>query len=255
MVFQPEARERPLNRKGSEPKLLATSDIHSPVYLQLFRKALHNLKQNEKWCAIILAGDLVDKGRAEMFDPIVRFIRETLGETRIIAVFGNEEYEEIKERLRKSYNKIIWLDDEYTIINCDNTSIGVVGTQGALDRLTSWQRRNKPFLRKIYDERPIKIKKLILDLKDKVDYIVLVSHYVVSKRNLVGENPKMWPEMYSSKMERVVVETKPNVAIHGHAHNGSKFSMINGVPVYNVALPLNKKIVEIKFRHGLEAFF
>jgi len=244
-----------LGQRSPEPKLLATSDIHSPVYLQLFRKALQNLKRNEKWCAMILAGDLVDKGKAEMFDPVIKFIYETLGETKIVAVFGNEEYEEIRDRLCKSYSKIIWLNDDSTIINCNSTSIGIVGTQGALDRLTSWQRRNKPFLRKIYDERPIKIKKLILDLKDKVDYVVLVSHYVISKRNLIGENPKMWAEMYSSKMERVIIETKPNAAIHGHAHNGSKFSMINGVPVYNVALPLNKKIVEIKFRRGLEAFF
>lgn len=244
-----------MSKGAPVPKLLATSDIHSPIYLQLFRKALQNLKRKESWCTIILAGDLVDKGKAEMFHPIIKFIDETLGDIKIVAVYGNEEYEEIRNKLRKLSKKVIWLDDEYTIIDCKETSVGIVGTQGALDRLTSWQRRNKPFLRKVYDNRPEIIKELVFLAKKEADYTVLVSHYVISKRNLIGENPRMWPEMYSSKMEKIVIDTKPNVAIHGHAHNGSKFSMISGVPIYNVALPLNKKIVKIKFRRGLEAFF
>ncbi len=240
--------------RNSIPKILATSDIHSPVYLQLFREALQRVRK-ENWCAMILAGDLIERGKFQMLEPVIKFIKESLNDLKLIAVFGNEEYEEVREKLRNLYQEVRWLDDEYIIIDCNSTKLAVIGTQGSLDRLTSWQRRNRPFLKRIYEERPQKIRRLIIEAKKSADHVVLVSHYVVSKKNLLGENPRSWPEMYSSKMERVIAETKPDVAIHGHAHNGSKYSMIAGVPVYNVALPLNKKIVEIKFRRGLEAFF
>jgi Icc-related predicted phosphoesterase len=244
-----------LKRNGREfPRILAVSDIHSPVYLRLFREALQKV-QGRDWCMLILAGDLIDRGRAEMLSPVVKFIDDFLNNIRLVAVFGNEEYDEVRDLLRRNYPRVIWLDDEYKVFDCEDASIAVVGTQGALDRLTSWQRRHRPFLRRVYDERPLKVRELVLKAKKEAEYVVLVSHYALSRKNLVGEDPRTWPELYSSKMERVVAETKPDVAVHGHAHNGSRFSMVGGVPVYNVALPLNKRIVELKLRTGLEAFF
>jgi Icc-related predicted phosphoesterase len=241
-------------KRGPFPKLIATSDIHSPRYLQLFKESLQRLR-NERWCLFILAGDLIDKGRVEMLSPVLKLIDDKFRDITLVAVFGNEEYNEVREKLRKSFSRILWLDDEYKVFDCGEASLAIVGTQGSLDRLTSWQRKHKPFLKNVYDERVRKVRELIIEAKKEADYVVLVSHYALSKKNLVGEDPRFWPEMYSSKMERVIAETKPDVAIHGHAHNGSRFSMVAGVPVYNVALPLNRAIVEVKPRLGLEAFF
>jgi len=33
--------------------------------------------------------------------------------------------------------------------------------------------------------------------------------------------------------------------VHGHAHNGIPLAFIDSIPVFNVSLPVNKKIVQI----------
>jgi Icc-related predicted phosphoesterase len=60
--------------------------------------------------------------------------------------------------------------------------------------------------------------------------------------------------MYSKLMERVVAEAKPDIAIHGHAHLGRSYTVVDGVPVYNVALPAVKSITIINLKRGLIGF-
>ena len=55
-------------------------------------------------------------------------------------------------------------------------------------------------------------------------------------------------------MEAVIKRRAPDVVIHGHAHNGRRTASVGGVPVYNVALPLWRSLVEIRLEpRGLEA--
>jgi len=238
-------------------RVLATADIHSPRYLATFKSALAKLGgPANQWCALLLAGDLIDRGRIEMLSPVIKFVKDSLGNIEVIAVFGNEEYEEVRGKLRKLYPNIVWLEDEAYYLSCGRKKVAIVGTTGALDRPTSWQRKHKPFLEKVYRERPRVIERLIREAKSKSDYVVLLSHYVVAKGNLKGEDPRAWPEMYSKLMEEVVARGRPDVVVHGHAHKGSRFTLVSGVPVYNVALPLRNSIVEIELRaRGLDAFF
>ena len=71
-------------------------------------------------------------------------------------------------------------------------------------------------------------------------------HYSPTQKTLIGEDKFRWPNMGSRKMETVIIENKLDAVIHAHAHYGTKYAEINGIPIYNVSLPLNKKIVEIK---------
>ncbi|MCE4621425.1 MAG: metallophosphoesterase [Desulfurococcales archaeon] len=236
--------------------ILAVSDVHSPRYLSLFVDAVNKASASgADYCLLIFAGDMILRGREEMLEPVLRTVNERMPGVRVVAVFGNEEYEDIRDSLRRRYKEITWLDDEYTVVECRGESYAIVGTTGALDRPTTWQRRHKPYLQRVYSERPGVIARLLKEAKSNAEKVILVSHYVLAKANLKGENPIAWPEMYSSAMERVVAETKPDAAIHGHAHNGSKFTLVAGVPVYNVSIPLRKSLTEIKFRRGLDAFF
>jgi len=234
-------------------RVYAVSDIHSPRFLALFRNAVRNAP-SEKPCALILAGDVVDKGRVDMLRPVVDEIRAKWGDVAILAVFGNEEYHDVRGRLVEEYPMVRWLDDEMVFYECSELKVAFIGTQGSLDRLTRWQSKHMPWLAEEYSRRPALIADLILKAKRDADVVILVSHYALALGNLKGEDPRAWPEMYSKAMEKVVAEAKPHIAIHGHAHLGKPLTLVNGVPVYNVALPLTKSLTVISLKRGLEAF-
>ncbi len=233
--------------------LASFADVHSPVYLGLLRKALASV--DSRPCLILVAGDLVERGRAAAAEPVAKAVHERWPGVPVVAVPGNEDYEEVMEEIKRRTPGFKWLEDEYTVIDCGEYSVGVVGTRGALDRLTRWQRRYKPHLERVYRERPSIIAKLIDEARREADKVVLLSHYGLAKATLRGENPRIWPELYSSRMERVIAEKRPDAAIHGHAHQGTPKAVVAGVPVYNVSLPLNKSLVEVELKPmGLEAF-
>ncbi len=224
--------------------MAATSDIHSPRYLPLLREATVSYQGSP--CALILAGDLVDRGIVSSLKPVLDILRGKFPETPIIAVFGNEEYHDREDEFRRGYPEITWLDDDYTILECGEENLAIIGTRGALQRPTRWQRRHMPWLERVYRERPAIIARLIDEARREASRVVLVSHYALSRKTIEGEPPRIWPELYSPLMEKVVVEKKPDAAIHGHAHNGKPYAIVAGVPVYNVALPLNKRLVTVK---------
>ncbi len=234
-------------------RVYAVSDIHSPRFLPLFKQALLRAP-SEPPCFIILAGDIVDKGNVEMVKPVIESIRARWSDIRVVAVFGNEEYHDVRSYLVEKYGSITWIDDRVEFYNCNNLKVAVVGTQGALDRLTRWQSKHMPWLLDEYRRRPQVILELIRHARANSDVVILVSHYVIASGNLEGEDPRIWPEMYSRSMERVVAEAKPDIAIHGHAHLGRSYTVVNGVPVYNVALPAVKSITVINLKRGLMRF-
>ncbi len=232
--------------------IYAVSDVHSPKFLQIFRSSLKTLA--EEPCIFLMAGDMIDKGKVEMLKPIVGDLKSKWPETPLIAVFGNEEYHDIRGKLREEYPEISWLDDETFKVNCGNLKIAIIGTQGALDRLTKWQAKNMPWLLEEYLKRPDTLTRLITEARGEGYTVILVSHYALTSETLKGEDPRAWPEMYSRKMEKLIKELKPDIAIHGHAHNGKAYTLTSGVPVYNVSIPLTKTITRVKLAKGLLAF-
>lgn len=229
------------------------ADVHSPVYLGLLRRALASAV--ERPCAVLVAGDLVERGNAAAAEPVARALGEKWPGVPVVAVPGNEDYEEVMGDIKRRTPGFKWLEDEYTILDCNGVAVAVVGTRGALDRPTRWQRRHRPHLERVYRERPRIIARLIDEARREADKVVVLSHYGLARATLRGEDPRIWPELYSSRMERVIVEKRPDAAVHGHAHQGTPRAVVSGIPVYNVALPLNKRIVEVTLKPvGLEAF-
>ncbi len=240
--------EDPLQTRG--PLVLATSDIHSPIGLPLLSQALEDYTGPEP-CLFLLAGDIVERGNVAAAKPVFTMIRKKFENTTIVAVFGNEEYHDREDQFRAQYPDVVWLSDQMEVLSCDKARIAVVGTRGAIDRLTWWQARHMPWLREEYARRPRIISDLIDEAKRRAERVVLLSHYALSKKTIIGEDPKNYPYLYSRNMERVVREKAPDAAVHGHAHKGRPFALVNGTPIYNVALPLNKSLVRIKFRARL----
>ncbi len=235
--------------------IAAVSDAHLPKYLDLFREAVANFDFSNI-DLLILAGDMVLKGRIVEYSTVLSIIRSRYSGP-IYAVFGNEEYQEQEEELRTKYREITWLNDSYAGVEVKGVKLGVVGSRGVLDRPTSWQARNIPGIAIKYAERVEKLRELLTMAKRENNYVILVTHYAVACDTLKGENPRIWKYLGSARLKNVVKQVKPNVVIHGHAHNSSNpQARIDGVKVYNVALPATKQITYIEVKEeGISRFF
>ncbi len=225
--------------------IAATADIHSPRFLSLFIDALSKYSGDPD--IVVLAGDLVDKNQVKMLKPVYDRLLERFPDKPLIAVYGNEEYRGYEEEYRKLYPRFRWLDDEYLILDIRGVKTAIIGTRGALDKPTSWQSRNMPWIVNYYRNLPVKINNLINEAREKgAEIIVLITHYGVVYDTLIGEPRRIWRYLASRKMGEIVTG-KVDLVIHGHAHNSVKVkTVINNTLIYNVALPANKSIVEIK---------
>ena len=236
-------------------RILATADVHSPIFYKDFLKALEIV--NEKIDIVIFAGDMVERDTLEKEVEEYKKIQNSFfGKffVPIIAVFGNTEYEEYRETLKKEINGIRFLDDQYYEIKVGEESVLIYGTTGSLDEPTKWQKSHIPNIEQVYRGR---IEKARGYLKNYKGFKILISHYAPTYKTLEGENPMFYQNLGSIEMEKVILETKPNIVIHGHAHYGTKFAWIDTVPVFNVAFPLNKSLVLIdtgKIKPGLQKF-
>ncbi|MCX8204138.1 MAG: metallophosphoesterase family protein [Candidatus Nezhaarchaeota archaeon] len=220
-------------------KVAATADVHSPRNLELLKASLHRLREAD---LLILAGDLVFRGRVEAIDKLLSAI-QAYYTGPAVACFGNEEFDEVKEALKERTRGFLrWLDDEPLTLVIKGLKVGLVGTRGCLDQPTSWQLRNVPGVRELYLKRAELIDRLLVELS--CDYKILFSHYALAKDTLKGERPSVWSQLGSLRMEEVVRRRKPTVAIHGHAHNATVLSTwVDGTLVLNVSLPASRELV------------
>lgn len=224
--------------------MASVADIHAPRFLNAFRSALSKIEL-DSCVAFIIAGDIVERGKAREARAVFELIKEKF-KGPIIAVFGNEDYEEIEDRLKMDNPDIIWLNDEFYDLQVGNITLRIIGSRGVLDNPTPWQRRNIPNIREIYLQRLVKLKTL---LRSSPHPTILVTHYSPTYKTLKGEPPRIWPYMGSRRLEKVVEQYKPLIVIHGHAHKSHvERAFIDVVPVYNVSLPAFNKIFLISFK-------
>ncbi|MEM1713717.1 MAG: metallophosphoesterase [Desulfurococcaceae archaeon] len=222
----------------------ATSDIHSPENLPLFLRALERTSSIPD--VFLLVGDVVERNNVMALKPVYDALRKRFPSTKIIAVFGNEEYRGFEKLYVQMYKEVTWLNDEYIVL--DNKEICIIGTRGALDKPTMWQARNIPGIEKYYFQLPFKIEQMAIELRKLgCRRIILLSHYGVTHRNLAGEREESYPYLACSRFERIIKRDLFDIVIHGHVHMGIiELITIRNVPVYNVSLPARRKLVEIQ---------
>ncbi len=235
--------------------IAATSDIHSPTYYENFVKAVDFMQVKPD--LFLLAGDIVDRGNIDEYQKILNALFGKIN-CPIIACFGNSEFgKENTDKIKEKYKQITFLEDETVIINVKDKNVGIVGTKGSLDRPTYWQSKNIPGIEEEYARRIEKVKQLMGELK--CDFKIFLTHYAPTYKILEGENVNAYPELGSQEMEKALLQSKPNLVICGHAHKGKKQVWLDNIPVFNVGLMLNSKIVVIDtdkdLKFGLEKFF
>ena len=225
--------------------MLAVADVHCPRFLPAFKQSLTQLSAPD---VFFFAGDMINRGKAFEYTTVLDTIEDTLGTGfPIIACFGNEEYSEVrKEILSVVGDRILFLDEKSTILESSSDQIGVVGTQGSLDKATSWQRRNIPSVKGVFERRAQRAASLLKKIEKTVDKRILLMHYSPCLETCVGEDERSFSWLGSRKFYRVVEQHSPDLVIHGHVHNSTKHkAMIGTSLIRNVSLPAAGSITEL----------
>ena len=226
-------------------KMLAVADVHCPRFLPEFKESLTQLSAPD---VFFFAGDMINRGNASEYVTVLDTIEEKLGTGfPIIACFGNEEYNEVrKEILSIVGDRMLFLDEKSTIISSKQSQIGIVGTQGSLDKATSWQRRNIPSVKGVFERRAQRAASLLKKMGKTIDRRILLMHYSPCLETCEGEDDRAFSWLGSRKFYRVVRDLCPDLVIHGHVHNSiTHKAMVGSSLIHNVSLPAVGSITEL----------
>ena len=232
--------------------IAAVSDVHSPRNYEPFVRAVDNLRVKPD--LFLMAGDMVDKGNGDEYSKIYNVL---FGKVKcpVVACFGNNEFESMRQTAKMKYPDIKFLDDEATMMRVGDQSVGIVGTTGSLDNPTPWQKENVKNIENIFRGRVELVDHLLQRMQTECKIVLM--HYSPTFKTLEGENPRFFGTMGSRSYELVISNRKPTVVIHGHSLRGSRMAWIDTVPVFNVAFAVSKAITVIdteNLKPGLSQF-
>jgi len=218
-------------------RILCFADVHSPRYFTLFAASLAkvDLKNVE---VVIMAGDIVEKGRVEALKPVIDVLRRHVPSKPVYAVFGNEEYFDMEKAFTDSYPEITWLNDNAVEVEVEGVRLCIVGSRGILSRPTHWQAKHIPGIHEIYRARVRRLMHILSRCREQCDKVILATHYACSYATIKGEPPSIYPYLGYPLIETLPPAARPDIAVHGHAHNAKVLrALVNSVEVHNVAVP------------------
>lgn len=199
---------------------------------------------------LVLCGDLTDRGLLEE----ARTLAEALSLVRVpcAAVLGNHDFDagqqrEIVRVLREV--KVSVLDGEYAVFD---RRLGVAGVKGfgcGFDRGTLQafgEPATKAFVQEAVNEA-LKLEAALAQLDTQQRVVIM--HYAPVAATTLGETPEIRPFLGTSRLAMSVDAFGAQAIFHGHAHHGAPEGRTPaGVPVYNVAMPLLRKLYDRRFR-------
>ncbi len=238
--------------------ILAVSDLDSLEgdYEQFWSL----LEKAEEPDLFLMAGDMYLSDTPEDYKTILEHFERLGWKCPIIACFGNREFEQKYDEIKNICGyRVNFLNDESFELTIKGKSVGIAGSKGCLDQPTWWQIKTNPNIRRFYKERAEKIRQLLTQMKTEIK--ILLTHYAPTYQTLKGENTRIYGGIGSPQIEKILMETKTTFAVHGHAHLGSRIGFADSIPIFNVALPVNKGLVRIDTENlpkpdkkGLEKF-
>ncbi len=193
----------------------------------------------ERVDVLLLGGDLTDYGLPE---EALILARELSGvKVPLVGVLGNHDYESDKiDQVRQ-----ILMDVGVRMLDGDSCEIhgigiaGVKGFAGGFGRgtLGPWgEEVTKRFVHEAVDEA-LKLETALARLRTPQRIALL--HYSPIEATVVGEPREIFPFLGCGRLADPLSRYPVTAVFHGHAHRGSPEGKLgDGVPVYNVALPL-----------------
>jgi Icc-related predicted phosphoesterase len=195
--------------------------------------------------AILLAGDLTTYGELEQGELLAGICRST--SAPVFAVLGNHDWhcnevEQLTATLAEAGVRMV--DRGHAVADVDGCHLGIAGAKGFVGGFPDSQLPDfgEPLLRDVYAETSAEVEALDagLDAIAGCDYRVALLHYAPTLSTLEGEPRGIWAFLGSDRMAAPILEHRPNVVLHGHAHAGAFQGAVGDVPVYNVAVPVLK---------------
>jgi Icc-related predicted phosphoesterase len=188
---------------------------------------------------VLFPGDLTDYGLPEE----AQILAKELTALRIpaAAVLGNHDFEsdkavEVSQILRDAGLTV--LDGD----SCEILGIGIAGVKGfgggfGRRALGPWgEKIIKQFVHEAVNEA-LKLEAALARLRTK--QIVALLHYSPVQQTVEGEPLEIYPFLGCSRLEEPIGRYPVSIVLHGHAHRGQlEGKTQNGVPVYNVSMPL-----------------
>jgi Icc-related predicted phosphoesterase len=228
-----------------EPKktiVAAVADVHvregdKGRWTDLFKEV--SAKAN----VLVIAGDLTDTGDEMEAQVLADELKACT--VPVVAVLGNHDFEKGRHKLiRQILLKagVHVLDGEAVIIGNIGFA-GVKGFGGGFDKhMLSFfgEGAMKAFVQEAVDEALHLDRALSrLDAEQRDIKKIAVMHYSPIKETVVGEPEPIYPFLGCSRLAEPLNRHKVFAAFHGHAHTGSlQGNTTDGVPVYNVAIPI-----------------
>jgi Icc-related predicted phosphoesterase len=229
-------------RGDASVRVAAAGDVHcSPDNRDAVMTAFDAIEGQVD--VVLLAGDLTTHGEPEQAEVLADACRGM--ETPVVAVLGNHDLHtgragDVVEVLTGA--RIEVLDRSHTTVGAAPCRIGVAGTKGFVGgfRGLGLPDFGEPSLRGIYAETTDEVRALSEGLNEIAlcPFRIALLHYAPLADTLEGEPREIWTFLGSDRLAAPILEHRPDLVLHGHAHAGRLQADLDGVPVYNVSVPV-----------------
>ena len=192
---------------------------------------------------LLLCGDLTDYGLPDEAKVLADELA-VVGKP-IVAVLGNHDFESNRQNDVRDILTgvgVRLLDGEA----CEIEGIGIAGAKGfaggfGRSALGAWgEPAIKLFVEQAIQEA-LKLESALAKLRTPRKIALL--HYAPIRETVVGEPDEIFAFLGTSRLEDPLLRHPVDFILHGHAHRGSAEGVTtNGIPVWNVAMPLLKRI-------------
>jgi uncharacterized protein len=227
-------------RGDTRIRIAAAGDVHcAPENRDAVMAAFEAIEGQAD--AVLLAGDLTTHGEPEQAEVLAEACRGM--QTPVVAVLGNHDLHsghasELVEVLKDVGIKV--LDRSHTTLR--SCGLGVAGTKGFVGGFKGLGLPDfgEPELRGIYAETTAEVEALGHGLHEIAlcPFRVALLHYAPVPETLEGEPREIWTFLGSDRLAAPILEHRPDLVLHGHAHAGRLSADLDGVPVFNVSVPV-----------------
>jgi Icc-related predicted phosphoesterase len=225
-------------------RVAAVADMHCTKTSQGTLQPLF-AEMAEKADVIALCGDLTDYGLPDEAHVLVKELAAI--KAPVVAVLGNHDFESGREEELRQ----ILCDAGVALLDGESHELLGVGFAGAKgfaggfgrSALPAWgEAACKRFVQETIDEA-LKLENALARLSTSQRVVLL--HYSPIQATVQGEPPEIYAWMGSSRLEEPLSRYQVAAVFHGHAHHGAPEGKTHGdapVPVYNVSLPLLRRV-------------
>lgn len=195
---------------------------------------------------VLLAGDLTAHGEPEEVE-VVAAACATL-DVPVFAVLGNHDYhanrvDELTTLLEDA--RVTVLERSWARTTIGGATLGIAGTKGFVGGFpgSTLPDFGEPLLRQVYAETGKDVAALDRALAEIADCTLRIAllHYSPTMSTLGGEPESIWTFLGTNRLDGPIQKHRPDLVLHGHAHEGTFAGAIGTVPVYNVAVHVMRR--------------